>query len=110
MLYDIVQLSGTEGLKALKEFEALGLDSIPALLRGLNRAAEITHSCPVAVIAKKLNRMLAATDDAKLLQFARDEIGAGVSATKHAAIIQDLRLMVTFRRNALLRAQGSVAS
>src|SRR5262245_787914 len=46
MEYDVGKLKGAEGLQALRAFEKLGPDAIPALLRGLNRAAAINHSCP----------------------------------------------------------------
>src|SRR6516165_8158602 len=69
---DTGKLKGEEGKKAKKEFEKLGRDAIPALIRGLNRAAAIQHSCPVLVIAKKLNKLLASSDDLELLEFARE--------------------------------------
>ncbi|MFM7541315.1 MAG: hypothetical protein ACKO9Z_16810, partial [Planctomycetota bacterium] len=39
MLFDIGKLPGPAGLKAQKDFEALGPEAIPALLRGLSRSA-----------------------------------------------------------------------
>ena len=72
--YDIGQLRGEEGRKTKKEFDALQPEAIPALIRGLNRAAKLEFSCPATVIAKKLNGMLMASDDAKLLEFARVRI------------------------------------
>ncbi len=111
MEYDIGRLRGEEARKALNDFKALGPESIPALVRGVNRAAQIEHSCPVVVIAQKLGRLLAASDDQELLEFVRDEIGAGVGRTRHAAVLQDLRLGVTLRKNALAqRPQGGPKS
>src|SRR5262245_24587783 len=52
ILADTGRLKGAEARKAVKEFEALKPEAIPALIRGLNRAAMIEHSCPVTVIAK----------------------------------------------------------
>src|SRR5207237_492717 len=75
------RLRGAAAKKAFKDLDSLRPAAIPALIRGLNRAAKIQHSCPVTVIAKKLHRMLMASDDAKLLEYARDEIGAGVGRT-----------------------------
>src|SRR5204863_321598 len=98
------KLRGAEGQQAVRDFAKLGPEAIPALIRGLNRAAAINHSCPVTVIAAKLNRFFASSLDVKLLEFARDEIGAGVGATEHRAVIQDLRFAVTLRKNALVRA------
>jgi hypothetical protein len=107
ILYDIGRLQGKEGAKALKEFKALGAEAIPSLVRGLNRAAKIEHSCPVVVIAQKLNRLLAASEDQELLEYVKDNIGSGVGSTRHAGILQDLRLAVSMRKNALARRAGS---
>ena len=103
MLYDIGRLQGEDARKALKDFKDLGPEAIPALVRGLNRAAKIEHSCPVVVIAQKLGKLLAASEDRELLEFVRDEIGAGVGRTRHAGVLQDLRVGVSMRKNALAR-------
>ena len=58
--YDSGKVKGPEGKKALSEFNKLGPDAIPALLRGLNKAAKIEHSCPAVQITKKLAKMLSA--------------------------------------------------
>lgn len=109
MLYDIGRLQGQEGAKALKAFKDLGPEAIPALVRGVNRAAKIEHSCPVVVIAQKLSRLLAASDDQELMEFVRDEIGSGVGRTRHAGVLQDLRMGVSMRKNVLAR-RGSAPS
>src|SRR5262249_17937840 len=103
MDYDVGKLRGQEGLKARRDFERLGPDAIPALLRGIHRAANVNDSCPVVTIANKLAQLLRTSQDIKLLQFARDEL-AGVGPTQHAAVVQDLRVGIMLRRNALLRA------
>jgi hypothetical protein len=56
------------------------------------------------MIAKKLSRMLAASDDQKLLEFARDEIGGGFPRGKHAGVLAELRTQCLVRKNALARA------
>jgi hypothetical protein len=70
MQYDIGRLQGEEGKQALRDFEKLGPEATFALIRGLNRAAEIDHTCPALVIAKKLSRILMASTDEQLLEFA----------------------------------------
>jgi len=110
MLYDIGRLQGREGAKALKAFKALGPEAIPSLVRGLNRAATIEHSCPVVVIAQKLGRLLAASDDQELMEFVKDNIGSGVGRTRHAGVLQDLRVAVSIRKNALARRPASTSS
>lgn len=108
---DTGQLRGEEAKQAQRDFEALGPDAIPALIRGLNRASHLDHSCPTLMIAKKLARMLQGSDDQKLLDFARDEIGS--PRNKHAGIMGELRTMCQQRKNALARAnppQPSITS
>ncbi|HVS34235.1 MAG TPA: hypothetical protein VMS17_01560 [Gemmataceae bacterium] len=103
MLFDTGQLKGEEGKKARDDFDRLGPEAIPALIRGINRAAVMENSCPTLVIAKKLAKMLIASDDAELLDFAHDNIGAGIGHSMHMAVLQDLRTGCMIRRNALLR-------
>jgi hypothetical protein len=103
ILADSGKLRGAAAKEAIKAFNALKPEAIPALIRGLNKAARIEHSCPVTTIAKKLERMLMASEDAKLLDYARDEIGADIGRTRHAAMVQGLRFRVTMRMNALAR-------
>jgi hypothetical protein len=87
ILYDSGQLGGEAGRKARADFQKLGPESIFALIRGLNRAAEIEHSCPAVTIAKKIHSLLFASDDLELLEFARENIGIGVKATRHLGVI-----------------------
>lgn len=110
MLYDIGRLKGREGAKALKAFKDLGPEAIPSLVRGVNRAAMIEHSCPVVVIAQKLGRLLAASDDEELMEFVKDNIGSGVGRTRHAGVLQDLRFAVSLRKNALARRTSSASA
>jgi hypothetical protein len=100
---DIGVLKGEEARQAIKDFSALKPEAIPALIRGLNRTAKIEHSCPCVMIAKKLERLLLASDDRELLEFARDEIGTDVGKSRHQPVLQDLRVRVTLRMNALAR-------
>jgi hypothetical protein len=109
MLYDVGRLQGAEGKKALKAFQELGPEAIPALVRGLNRAAGLEQSCPVAVISEKLGRLLSKSDDEELLEFVKDNIGAGVGRTRHAAVLQNLRVAVSIRKNRVARG-GSASS
>ena len=57
--YDIGQLRGQPGLMANQQFQALkGDKAIPALTRGVNKAARIRSSCPIIVISGKLSRII----------------------------------------------------
>ncbi|MBM4096671.1 MAG: hypothetical protein FJ261_07830 [Planctomycetes bacterium] len=103
MLFDIGKLPGPAGLKAQKDFEALGPEAIPALLRGLSRSARLDHDCPVTVIAKKLRLTLLASTDRKLLEFARDE-SESVDLRKHRGVVTALRVAITAHLAKLDRA------
>src|SRR6266540_5360527 len=70
--YDVGELRGADAKKARDDFEKLGPEAIPALIRGMNRAAALDDSCPAVTIAKKLGRMLMVTEDTELLQFAHE--------------------------------------
>ncbi len=101
---DIGALKGEAARKAIKEFEALGPESIPALIRGFHKAAVMKHSCPVLMIFKKLDRLLMRSQDPILLDFARDELQAGLPrGAPHAATVGDLRVKLAIRRNSLER-------
>src|SRR5262249_41725567 len=100
---DIGKLRGTEGKKALAEFKKLGAEAIPALIRGMNKAALIDHSCPAVVIAEKLQKLLGASNDPELLQFARENIGSGVKRSRHMGTLQDLKFFCTQRKNLVAR-------
>jgi hypothetical protein len=96
--YDMGQLRGQEGQKALKEFRELGPEAIPGLIRGLNRAAKIESSCPAVTIAKKLAVMLRTSNDPDLLEFARENVGAGVGQSRHMGVIRDLKMLCIIRK------------
>ena len=104
ILADTGKLKGEEAKQAMAEFNKLGPEAIPALIRGVNRAAAIEHSCPVVLIAKKLGGMLGTSNDPELLEFARENIGAGVKATKHKGVLNTLRVQTVQRKNSLARA------
>lgn len=101
--YDLGKLRGKEGQKALEEFQNLGPEAAFALIRGLNRAANIEGSCPAVVIAKKLNRILSASEDTDLLDFARENIGLGVKQSRHKGLLADLRTACTLRKGTVLK-------
>jgi len=107
--YDIGKLKGVAGRKALDDFKALGPEAIPPLIEGLNRAATLEHSCPAVLIGEKLSRLLRVSRDPELLEFARENIGAGVKTVRHRATIGKLRLECMLRRTAVLKAGGSPA-
>jgi hypothetical protein len=102
--YDSGRSTGEDAKQVRQDFDKLGPDATLALIRGLNRAAKIQHSCPAVTIARKLNRILGASQDPELLQFARENIGAGVGSTRHSVVLADLRTACMLRKNELARA------
>lgn len=107
--YESGAVRGPDAKKVLADFQKLGPESIPALIRGLNRAAKIEHSCPAVIIAKKLARMLNATKDSELLEFARENVGAGVTQSRHMGVIKDLRVLCTLRKRTLVQEESRAA-
>jgi hypothetical protein len=101
ILADTGKLRGDDAKKAVAEFQKLPPESVFALIRGLNRAAEIEHSCPAVTIAKKLAVILNASADPELLEFARENVGAGVTRSRHMGVIKDLRVVCIVRKRAL---------
>jgi hypothetical protein len=79
--YDIGRLSGTHGQQVRLAFNRLGAESIPAVVRGLNRAAILSQSCPIIVLKSKLKSLLQQSDDTSMLELAIDHLGEGVPAT-----------------------------
>jgi hypothetical protein len=90
--YDIGNLRGTAGEMARRDFNYLGPEAIPALVRGLNKSASIAASCPVGVISSKLQYSLGQTHDPSMIQYALDNLGQGVKETDpHAKRVLALR-------------------
>jgi hypothetical protein len=98
---DTGKLQGPEAKKAIQDFQNLGPDATFALIRGLNKAAAIDHSCPAVTIARKLNGIFSRTVDKQLLQYARETIGLGVTKSRHMGVLKDLKLSATLRQNSL---------
>lgn len=103
ILYDSGKLPGADGKKILADFNALGPEATLRLIRGLNKAANLQASCPAVVIGRKLRRLLGATNDTELLDFARDIIGSGVTVRRHMNVIKDLRVACIMRKSYLQR-------
>jgi len=96
--YDLGKLGGEEGKKALKEFQALGPEATFALVRGLNKSAGIEATCPAATIGKKLVAIIKTTRDPDLLDYIRENVGAGITKSPHMGIIKDVRLAAQLRK------------
>jgi len=73
--FDVGQLRGQAGNEARLAFNRIGNEAIPALIRGLNKAATIHASCPVIVLQGKLNSLLQKANDPKMYELAIAHIG-----------------------------------
>src|SRR5262245_16768124 len=104
ILFDIAKLPGAEGKKAKQDFDNLGPEAIFALIRGLNKAAKIDASCPALTIGRKVASILRGSRDMELLEFARENIGAGVKYTQHGRILNELRVICMLRKRQVLVA------
>lgn len=103
ILTDLGALKGDEAKKAVADFNKLGPEATMALIRGVNKSAVIEQSCPVLHIAKKLASILRTSKDPLLLEFARENIGAGIRANKHRGTLNELRVLCNQRRSELAR-------
>jgi hypothetical protein len=101
--YDIGKLGGAAGRKALDDFNKLGPEAIFQLIDSFNEAAGLEHSCPAVIIGKKIGRILNASSDLELLTFARETLGAGVSARRHMGTVKDLQFGILLRRGTVQR-------
>src|SRR5262245_46923238 len=75
---DVGRMKGPDAKRAVTDFQRLPPEATFALIRGLNKAAKIDHSCPAVTIARKLSGTLRTTRDPMLLDYARENVGAGV--------------------------------
>ncbi|MCS7016852.1 MAG: hypothetical protein NZM42_12140 [Gemmatales bacterium] len=88
--------------KAVQEFQQLGVEAIPALVRALNRTAPLAHRCPPAMIAKKLNSLMLRVEDVEVLDFIRREVGAGIRSGPNVAFLDSVRFNAMLRKRELL--------
>ncbi len=103
ILADIGKLQGAEAKKAMDDFKQLPAAAFFQLLEGFNRAADMEHSCPAVLLAKKLSSVLLTSSDLDLLNFARENVGVGVKAKRHVNVIHDLKSSLLFRRGQVQR-------
>jgi len=107
ILADTGKVKGLEAKRALEDFNKLGSEAIFNLIDGLNRAANMESSCPAVIIARKVGGVLNKTDDLALLTFAKDNIGAGVTAKRHTDVLRDLQFNILLRKNTIARRVGA---
>jgi hypothetical protein len=107
--FDTGKLPGAAGKKAVEDFDQLPPEAIFVLIDGFNRTANMEASCPAVVIGKKIIRILNASDDLELLTFAKDNLGAGVTAKRHLGMLKDVQFSILLRKGTL-QCRQAVAS
>lgn len=90
ILYDIGKLRGMEGQRALSRFQQLeGTAAVPALVRGANRSAKMSASCPILAIQQKLQHVLR-NADAKTLEYVVQNLDRP-SGQQYERVLESLR-------------------
>ena len=90
----------------MEDFNRLPAEAIFVLIDGFNRTANMEASCPTVVIGKKIIKILNASDDLELLAFAKENLGAGVTAKRHLGMLKDVQFSILLRKGTLQRRQA----
>src|SRR5947208_12286224 len=101
--FDIGKLPGPAGKKAVADFNQLPPEAIFVLIESFNRAANMEASCPAVVIGKKIIKILNASEDLELLAFAKENLGAGVTAKRHLGMLKDVQFSILLHKGAVQR-------
>lgn len=110
--YDIGQLPGQAGRDAVQRFAALqGNEAIRALCRGANKAARLSASCPIIMVANKLQQLLAKCQDEETLRYVMDSLDVNATDLHYGDWLRNLRGAAAAklgRRDRELDAAGAV--
>lgn len=87
----------------LKQLDGLSAEAIPALVRGVNYSANLSHSCPVTMLAAKLTQLIRRSDDPQVLRFIRGDVGAGVKSDKYNNLLARVKTETSLRQAELTR-------
>ncbi len=93
----------------------LGPEAIFALVDGFNKAARVESSCATVTIGKKIESIVRSSTDLELIQFVRENLGAGLdkSGKRPLPVTNSLRNVQTvclLRKGELLRRGITVAA
>lgn len=100
--YDIGKLTGQAGQEANEQFRSISGDqAIPAVIRGVNRAARMRQSCPIAVVSRKLRELLDATEEPYWLKYAMEQLDDSSPELRYKNYVQNLKQMAEARQRAL---------
>jgi hypothetical protein len=79
---EIGKLPKSQEKQAKDDLYRLGPEAVFALVDGFNRAAQIESSCAVVTIGKKIESIVNSSTDPDLVNFVRENLGAGVDTGK----------------------------
>ncbi|MCA9163911.1 MAG: hypothetical protein KDA62_13065 [Planctomycetales bacterium] len=100
--YDVGELRGEAGARAYAAFQAINSDdAIPALTRGVNRAASINNSCPIIVLSSKLQGMLQRTQNVDMVAHAFDNLDTDTEGKVYGSYVKSLKQFADQRYAAL---------
>ncbi|MGF1579775.1 MAG: hypothetical protein ACFCD0_10465 [Gemmataceae bacterium] len=91
ILADIGRIRGAEAANVHLQFNALGVESIPFMVEGVNTAAEMRASCPIIALQGRLTGLISQCDDAYMLEQAQQNLGQGVRSGQWSRQVQNLR-------------------
>jgi hypothetical protein len=77
--HEIGKLPKAQEKQAKDELYRLGPEAIFALVEGFNRAAQMESSCATVTIGKKIEGIVAGTNDIDLITYVRENVGAGLA-------------------------------
>lgn len=98
--YDIASNSAPS---AARQLDGLGAEAIPAIVRGINKSAGYSYSCPVTVLSAKLIDLIHKSGDPDVLRFIRTEVGAGVKGNKYSGLLNRVKAESGLRQAELAR-------
>lgn len=109
--YDVGRLRGQAGRIANSRFQSMqSPQAVPALVRGVNRAARLRQSCPVVAVSAKLQRMLQTTADAELLRWIVENLDRSSPEITYGTYLDNIRQIANHQLAAVDEATPEVAS
>jgi len=106
---DIGKITGVKRRNAFAEFRALNSDqALPAVVRGINKAAEIRNSCPIMVIARKMQDLVQQSTDTVVLTTALKNLNDPGEKTHYGSYLISLKADVENRLQQLEGRMGAL--
>lgn len=106
--HEIGKLPKAQEKQAKDELYRLGPEAIFALVDGFNRAAQMESSCATVTIGKKIEGIVAGTNDIDLVTYVRENVGAGLAKDPKRPLplvnsIRNIQTTCLLRKGEILR-------